>query len=109
MKRLGSIFLLLVSANFAQAANTSVYTSFDIKKCKVLRAAVPDEEDGGSYLCPGYKNLKIYFAEGDLRTLIAFGKSPDKHCASEQTFPQFNSVDATIEFRNVTLPAASRG
>ena len=99
MQRFGSAFLLFLSANLAQAANTSVYTKFDIGKCKVLRAAVPNEEDGGSYICPGYKNLKVYFAEGDLRQLIAFGKNPEKHCAAEQTFPQFNSVDATIEWR----------
>ena len=99
MKQLGSILILLVSANLAQAANTSVYTNFDIKKCKVLRAAVPEEEDGGSYICPGYKNLKMYFAEGDLRQLVAFGKNPEKHCASKQTFPQFNSVNSTIEWR----------
>ena len=100
MKRLGSIFLLLVSANLAQAANTSVYTNFDLKKCKVLRAAVPDEEDGGSYICPGYKNMKVYVAEGDLRTMVAFAKKqPDKTCAAEQTFSQFNSVNSTIEWR----------
>lgn len=99
MKQLGIFLALLLTANFAQAANTSVYTNFDIKKCKVLSAAVPEEENGGSYICPGYKNLKMYFAEGDLRQLVAFGKNPEKHCASQQTFPQFNSVNSTIEWR----------
>lgn len=60
---------------------------------------MPDEEDGGSYLCPGYGNLKTYFAAGDLREMTAFGTAPENHCAATQTFSQFNSSNATIEWR----------
>lgn len=99
MKKLGSFIFALLLPSVALAANTSAYTSFDLKKCKVLRAPVPDEEDGGSSLCKGYGKLKMYFSEGDLRTTIAFGTNPQDHCASGQSFGHFNSVNAAIEWR----------
>lgn len=99
MKKLGSFLFLLFIPSMALAANTSVYTSFDLKKCTVLTKAVPDEEFGGASICKGYGKLKMYFAEGDLRTTIAFGTNPKNHCAISQTFGQFNSVASTIEWR----------
>ncbi len=99
MKKLLTVVLFLIAPNLAVAANTSVYTSFDLKKCKVLHTPVPDEEDGGSSLCKGYGKLKIYFAEGDLRTTVAFGANPENHCAAHQTFGGFNSINTTVEWR----------
>ena len=99
MKRLGSILLTLLLPSAALAANTSGYTTFNLKKCNVLQAAAPEEEFSGSYLCHGHEGYKIYFAEGDLRSFLAFGKSPKDHCATHQTFSGFNSVDSTVEWR----------
>ena len=99
MKKFGSFLLALLLPSTAAAANTSVYTSFNLKKCTVLTKAVPDEEFGGASICKGYGKLKMYFAEGDLRTTIAFGTNPKNHCAISQTFGQFNSVASTIEWR----------
>jgi hypothetical protein len=99
MKTLCALILALVLPSAAVAAPKSVYTTFDFKKCKVLHAAVPDEEDGGSYLCKGYGGLTMYFASGDLREMMAFGKEPQNHCAATQMFSQFNSAGATIEWR----------
>jgi hypothetical protein len=99
MKTLLAAILLLSAPSLSLAANTSVYTKFDIEKCPRLDAGNADEGEGGSWLCKGYGNLKIYFAEGDLRQFVAFGKSPKKTCAAEQTFSGFNSANTTIEWR----------
>jgi hypothetical protein len=90
--------LLAVSAP-AFAANTSVYTSFNIDKCPVLDPPNTTEEWGGSSLCKGYNGNKIYFAEGDLRAFIAIGKNPKGHCSATQTFGGFNTVFPKIEWR----------
>jgi hypothetical protein len=99
MKNLLAAILSLIAPSVAFAANTSVYTKFDIAKCPKLDVSNADEGGGGSWLCSGYGNLKIYFAESDLRQFVAFGKSPKKTCAAEQTFSGFNSVNTTIEWR----------
>ena len=96
----GAVLLILFAApNLAAAANTSAYTKFDLAKCAKLDAGNAGEGDSGSWLCKGYGNLKIYFAEGDLRGLMSFGKAPQKHCAALQTFGGFNSASTTIEWR----------
>jgi hypothetical protein len=99
MKTLLAAILLLIAPSLALAANNSVYTKFDIAKCPRLDAGNADEGESGSWLCKGYGNLEIYFAEGDLRSLVAFGKSPKRHCAAQQSFGGFNSVSSTIEWR----------
>ena len=97
-KFLMGIFLLM-TPSFALAANTSVYTTFDLDKCSRVDQGNADQGDSGSWVCKGYGNLKIYFAEGDLRSLVAFGKSPKNHCATAQTFGGFNSAGNTVEWR----------
>ena len=99
MKKFAALLTLLVIPSAAFAANTSVYTKYNLDKCPKLDVGNADEGDSGSWLCKGYGNLKIYFAEGDLRQFVAFGKSPKQHCAAEQTFSGFNSANNTIEWR----------
>ena len=99
MKKFAALLTLLVIPSAAFAANTSVYTKYNLDKCPKLDVGNTDEGDSGSWLCKGYGNLKIYFAEGDLRQFVAFGKSPKQHCAAEQTFSGFNSANNTIEWR----------
>ncbi len=99
MKKFAALLTLLVIPSVAFAANTSVYTKYNLDKCPKLDVGNSDEGDSGSWLCKGYGNLKIYFAEGDLRQFVAFGKSPKQHCAAEQTFSGFNSANNTIEWR----------
>ena len=93
------LFLCLWPLPAAAGAISSAYTSFDIKHCKVLDAANPAEEWGGSWLCAGYGGLKVYVAEGDLREMLAYGRNPRKHCAATQSFSAFNSAFPTIEWR----------
>ena len=97
--RTAAFGLIAAAAHPALAANTSVYTTYNIDKCPKLDVDNTDQGDSGSWLCKGYAGLKIYFAEGDLRSLLAFGKTPQKHCATHQTFNGFNSVDAKVEWR----------
>jgi hypothetical protein len=99
MKKFAALLTLLVIPSAAFAANTSVYTKYNLDKCPKLDVGNTEEGDSGSWLCKGYGNLKIYFAEGDLRDMVAFGKSPKDHCAAHQTFSGFNSVKSTIEWR----------
>ena len=99
MSKFLAAILFLIAPGLALAANTSVYTKYDIAKCPKLDVGNTDQGDSGSWLCNGFGNLKIYFAEGDLRDFVAFGKSPKLHCAAEQTFSGFNSVNNTIEWR----------
>lgn len=99
MQKLLAIIPFLIAPSIALAANTSAYTKYDIEKCAKFDVGNADEGDGGSWLCKGYGDLKIYFAEGDLRQYVGFGKSPKKTCAAEQTFSGFNSTNNTIEWR----------
>jgi hypothetical protein len=99
MNKLLAAFLFLIAPGLALAANTSVYTKYNLDKCPKLDVGNTEEGDSGSWLCKGYGNLKIYFAEGDLRDMVAIGKSPKDHCAAHQTFSGFNSVNSTIEWR----------
>jgi hypothetical protein len=99
MKRSLVVVLFLIAPSLAVAGNTSVYTKCELDKCPRLDVGNADEGDSGSWLCKGYGNLKIYFAEGDLRDYLAFGKTPKDHCAAHQTFSGFNSVNSTVEWR----------
>jgi hypothetical protein len=79
---------------------TSQYTKYNIDKCE-KRFGTPGDEESVFFMCPGLKAIKVYFAEGDLRTLIAYGKNPETHCAAKQTFGGFNTATPTIEWRIV--------
>jgi hypothetical protein len=68
-----------------------------LDKCKRLSASV--EESFGSFACKGYGGFEIYFAEGDLRTFMAYGANGFEHCSAQQTFGHFNSITPTVEWR----------
>jgi hypothetical protein len=76
---------------------SSAYTTYNLDKCKRISAA--EEQSSGEYICKGYHGNDIYWAEGDLRTSIAYGKNPKNHCSVRQGFAGFNSVDSTVEWR----------
>jgi hypothetical protein len=89
----------LFAALPAFAGNDSAYTDFDFKKCKQLTPAEEIGESSGLFECKGFKGLPVYFAEGDLRQVMAFGKGGQDHCAIHQSFGGFNSVGNKIEWR----------
>ena len=98
MKKLISAALLAVSASFAHAeAISSVYSDFDMTKCKTI--SVSEEDGGGSWLCKGIKGFDVVYSEGDLRGTMGFGPFAENQCSSAQSFGKFNSPGAKIEWR----------
>ena len=99
MRLLANLMLLLLLPNAqSQAANTSAYTDFDLKKCQTLE----ENADVGGYfagLCEGYNGIPHYFAEGDLRGMEAFGEDAKNHCAARQSFGPFNAPGLKLEWR----------
>jgi hypothetical protein len=91
--------LFLLTATPCLAANTSVYTDFDISKCLEIDPPNEDQNDGGSVLCDGYGGLKVFWAGGDDRDYLAYGSNPEQHCSRWQTFGGFNSANEKIEWR----------
>ncbi len=65
--------------------------------CKGIEA----DEESGSVLfeCKGYGGIKVYVAEGDLRTYVGYGMNGRGEIAASQTFPIFNQVGDKVEWR----------
>lgn len=85
----------------------SVYTSFDADKtCK--HKPGKDEEDYGSWACPGHGGLNVYLSAGDQRMQVSFGRTEraaSREKAASETFPGFNSVyQGNVEWRMEKLP-----
>ena len=85
----------------------SVYSSFDADKtCK--HKPGKEEEDYGSWICPGHGGLKVYLSAGDQRMQVSFGRNEraaENEKAASETFPGFNSVyQGTVEWRMEKLP-----
>lgn len=75
-------------------------TALELKKCRQISR----HKDGGAWICPGLRGYPVYFAEGDLRHMLAFGPTPQKRMSATQTLGAFNSVfqgkqRPTIEWR----------
>jgi hypothetical protein len=85
----------------ATAGYDSAYTDFDLKTCREIAPGAAEGEGDFSptYECDGFQNWSVSFIEDDLRSLVAFGKDSEKHCAFHQTFSGFNSVGNKIEWR----------
>jgi hypothetical protein len=100
MRRL-LIFVTLLCASPALAGNDSAYSDLDLSKCTQLTPETSGEEGESSGIleCKGYKGFPVTFAEGDLRSFVAFGKSGQDHCAFRQTFGGFNSTGEKVEWR----------
>jgi hypothetical protein len=95
---LAIVSVLLASAPAASQSIGYVYTKFDAKKCKHTKGR--DDEDYGSWLCPGYKNFPVRLSAGDQRMYVTFGRLSDDNIASTETFPGFNDVyEGTVEWR----------
>jgi len=79
----------------------SLYTTLEIKTCKLLRR----HPDGNSWICPGLPGYPVYLAHGDLRTFVSYGPAPERRRAAKQTLAAFNAIHkagrnrATIEWR----------
>jgi hypothetical protein len=92
---LAGVMLMLATPAFA--GNDSAYSDLDIATCDEVEPA--PGEGSPVYQCNGHKGLHVTFAEGDLRSFLAFGKDGRNHCAYRQTFSGFNSVGKKVEWR----------
>jgi hypothetical protein len=98
MRIAGALSLLCLWADVASAGKVdSIYTEYDLSKCRLI--AESEEGPFASYMCKGLGGIDIYFAEGDLRGMVAIGKDPENHCAARQSFGPFNSANRKIEWR----------
>ena len=85
----------------------SVYTSFDADNtCKHKPGR--EEEDYGSWSCPGQGGLNVYLSAGDQRMQVSFGRNEraaSGEKAASETFPGFNSIyRGNVEWRIEKLP-----
>jgi len=88
----------LLSAPAASQGIESAYTRFDAKACRHQKGT--DVEDYGSWLCPGYQNLRVRLGAGDQRMYVTFGPWKKDALAMSQTFPGFNDVyQGSVEWR----------
>lgn len=99
--RLPHLLLAAALATVAAAgakANESAYTERNLDACKTL--AQTDEGPSVTLECAGYKDLRVYFKEGDLRQSQAYGPI-GKAWLDEafESFGPFNHTNATIEWR----------
>ncbi len=93
-----TLIALLLLAGTAQAEPiTSVYSDFDIAKCKTVSTS--EEDGGGVWKCKGINGFDVIYSEGDLRGTVGFGKYADDQCTSHQSFGHFNSPGTKIEWR----------
>jgi hypothetical protein len=92
----GLAILAVITLGSPALSNDSVYTDLDLDACKTLA----EDPMGISLHCTGYKDLPVYFKEGDLRQSVIFGKADQEliHGAFE-SFAAFNRVNTKIEWR----------
>jgi hypothetical protein len=90
------LFALLASCAHAESI-TSIYSDFDIAKCKIISKS--EEDGGGTWKCKGIKGFDVIYSEGDLRGTVGFGKYADEQCSTHQSFGHFNSPSTKIEWR----------
>lgn len=76
-------------------ANDSTYTKIDLGDCRLFSA----DDMGGRWSCPGYNGIHLMVAEGDLRFFVSYGDNAFGERAAEQTFPEFNTINDTLEWR----------
>lgn len=95
------LFIASLAALAAAAparANESAYTERNLDACKTLS----QEEEGASLTlqCDGYRDLAVYFKEGDLRQSQSYGPV-SKAWLDEafESFGPFNHSNAKIEWR----------
>lgn len=94
--------LLATTSPHARAVDLhkSRLTAIDLGKCQ----QTSKHKQGGAWRCPGIRGYPVYFAEGDLRHMLAFGPQPERRRSATQTLSPFNTIfdgkrRPTIEWR----------
>ncbi|ADZ68872.1 hypothetical protein [Polymorphum gilvum] len=83
----------------ARAAETSAYTKIDLDRCRLVEPAAEEGTFGGAWTCRGHQGIDVHVAEGDLRMFVSFGPGAPDEPAAMQTFPAFNTLNETLEWR----------
>ncbi|MEJ1159840.1 hypothetical protein [Prosthecomicrobium sp. N25] len=94
---------LAALAGPARAANDSVFTDLDLKRCVVTERAPPDSDPDGkpeayAWRCKGHESWNVFVAEGDLRAGIAFGRGR-RFQGDYAFFPKFSVTGPKVEWR----------
>ena len=99
MKRIMALSVLCLWPIAASAAEySSVYTKFDLDRCKQVEKG--DEYTyAGTWSCKGYAGIDIIQASSDERSYVAFGQDGRSHCAFRKTFGPFNTALSPVEWR----------
>jgi hypothetical protein len=99
--------LFCLMPQFAQAANSSVYTTFDLTACQVVDK--PDEYVyEGTVRCKGIEGYDIHVSGMDERHGVGFGPDAKGSCSIRKTFFPFNTALSPIEWRmQGTTPIAA--
>ncbi|GLR48993.1 hypothetical protein KYK30_10025 [Shinella yambaruensis] len=97
MRLMPLLFAAALAASAAKA-NESAYSERNLDACKTL--SQEDEGPSVTLECTGYKDLAVYFKEGDLRQSQAYGPI-SKAWLDEafESFGPFNHTNAKIEWR----------
>lgn len=88
-------FLVSETAGAQAASQKSVFSSLNLKRCKLTNTY----EQGAEWSCPGYRGMRVRIAEGDLRFSIAYGKNWKKQMSRNQFLSPFNTIGKTMEWR----------
>ena len=95
-----AIFATLCAVVSAASASEfkSVYTKFDLNKCRQTQK--PDDQVfEGSWACKGIAGYNVFVSAADARDMVSFGKSDANNCAGLKSFGSFNSAGNQIEWR----------
>ncbi len=93
------MFAFVTFAASPGAAQTieSVFTDFDVEKCRHIPGEV--EEDYGEWHCKGYGDMPVWMGAADQRVMISFGRRAKDEPAAHQTLASFNGEGKKIEWR----------
>ena len=94
----------LLAPALAGKAFDSAYTDLtyeaDAGSKATCKGTSADEESGSvTFECKGYDGIKVYIAEGDLRTYVSYGWDAKGEIVYGQTFPMFNQIGNKLEWR----------
>ena len=104
MRLMPAILMLACAAPALAAESSYTKVNFDVD-CREQES----DENGGSWICKGYGDYGIRFAEGDLRQSAFYGElGPWYEKGAFETFSGFNHAGDTIEWRmRAGIPVAT--
>jgi hypothetical protein len=91
--------MLVPAAAHAQGRTESVYTKIILSECGEELSSPNQEMESARYWCRGYHDMDVMVAEGDLRFFVSYGPNAENELAAQQTLPQFNTINETMEWR----------